>query len=94
LSEWNPVSVRYYKWGYSWLEIKDLYIAKNKDFVEKKQIDYQFLIDLAKAALGGGGKDETFGLDTGEGIEEMTPEQEAAMREALGEDFSRIYGYE
>lgn len=93
LAEWNPLSVLYYKWSYSWEEIKTLYVAKSKDYAKKKQIDYQFLIDLAQAALGGGKKQEgEYGMDTGEGIEEITPEQEAALREALGdEDFERMY---
>ena len=58
-----------------------------------RNIDYQFLVDLASAALGGKKNDDaSFGMDTGEGADEMTDDQEAALRAALGEDFDGIYG--
>lgn len=85
--------MRYYKWGYSWPELKELFKAKNKEYAQKKEMDYKFLIELTTAALGGKGKkDGEIGKDTGEGLEEMTEEQEAALRLALGEDFDKIYG--
>lgn len=91
LAEWNPLSVRYYKWSYSWDELKNLYIAKSKEYAQKRQQDYKFLLELTSAALGGGKKDGEIGLDDGQGIEEMTEEQEANMRAMLGDDFDRVY---
>lgn len=41
--------------------------------------------------MGGSSEEGTYDIDDGEGIEEMTPEQEAEMREMLGEDYDRIY---
>lgn len=85
--------MRYYKWGYSWNEIKGLYIAKEKDRAKRRQVDYEFLIELASAALGSGKKsDGSYDLDSGEGLENMTEEQEAELRLALGDDFDKIYG--
>jgi hypothetical protein len=94
LADWYPLSVRFYKWGYSWLEMKELYVAKSKEYADKKQIDFQFLIDLAKAALGGGGgsDNDNYGLDTGDGLDDMTEEQETEMRLVLGDDFDTLYG--
>lgn len=84
--------MRHYKWGYSWEEIKSLYIAKETDRAKKRQVDYEFLIDLASAALGGKANTDSYDLDSGEGINDMTEDQEKALREALGEDFEKIYG--
>lgn len=92
LSDWNPLSVRYYKGSYCWDEMKELYIAKQKERAQSRNIDYQFLIDLASAALGGKKSEEGIGLDTGEGAEDMTPEQEAMWREVLGDsEYERMY---
>ena len=94
LAEFNPLSVIYYKWNYSWDEIKRLYQVKTKDWASKRKLDYEFLIDLASAALGGKKKGEgEYGLDEGDGLDEMTPEQEQDWREILGDaEFERLYG--
>ena len=85
------MSVLYYKWSYSLDEIKDLYAAKSREYSHKKKIDFKFLIDLAKAALGGGGKSsDAIPLDDGTGVAERTDEQDAAMREMLGDDYDRV----
>lgn len=55
-------------------------------------MDYQFLTDLACAALGGKKQEGVYELDSGDGLDTMTPEQEAELREALGEDFDKVYG--
>ena len=95
LALWNPLSVLYYKWGYSWKELQDLYVAQCQEYAERRTIDYEFLVELASAALGGGKSDEhTVDLDGGEGLEDMTPEQEEALRAALGADFDKLYGQE
>jgi len=60
--------------------------------VEKRSVDYDFLVQLATAALGGKSSEEQVGVDTGEGIEEMTAEQEANLRAMLGADFNTDYG--
>lgn len=91
LSDWNPLSVKYYKWCYSLDELKELFKQKSADYVEKKKVDFDFLVQLATAALGGKQKD-TFGEDTGEGVHERTEEQDAAMRAMLGEDYDRVVG--
>lgn len=93
LADWNPLSVLYYKWGYSLEELKDMYAAKSREYSYKKKLDYKFLIDLTKAALGGGGKSsDDVPLDDGTGIAERTEEQDSAMREMLGDDYSRVVG--
>ena len=82
----------FYKWGYSWDQIKLLYTARAKDWADKKQIDYQFLVDLAGAALGSKKPSGAVGLDNGEGIDELTEEKEAELRMSLGDDdFERLY---
>jgi hypothetical protein len=74
--------------------LEDLYLAKMKELVQLKSADYKFLIELASAALGGKSKkgDGQYELDDGEGLDEMTPEQEAELRQALGDDFDKLYG--
>lgn len=49
-------------------------------------------MELTSAALGGGKKEDEVGLDTGEGMDELTEEQIAEMKIMLGDDFDRIYG--
>lgn len=71
--------------------MKGLFEAKCKEYAEKKEIDYQFLVDLATAALGGGKKEDELLLDDGEGLDEITPEQEEALRAALGSDYDKLY---
>ena len=48
-------------------------------------------MELTSAALGGGKKEDEVGLDTGEGMDELTEEQIAEMKIMLGEDFARLY---
>lgn len=82
----------YYKWNYSWDQIKTLYTARAKDWANKKKIDYQFLVDLASAALGSKKNDRAIGMDDGSVEEELTEEQEAELRMSLGDaDFERLY---
>lgn len=52
-------------------------------------------MDLVSAALGGGGAKDEVGLDTGEGLDELTDEQLQQLKEVLGEkDFAAMYpGY-
>jgi hypothetical protein len=92
LSDFNPLTYLYYIWGYSWNEILSYYKQKNKEYVDKRKVDFDFMIQLAKAALGSGSGEDGYTLDTGEGIEDMTDEQEAELRLALGDDFDKLYG--
>lgn len=65
-------------------------MAKSKEYAEKKSYDYEFLTELATAAFGGGNSTEgAVGLDDGEGVDEMTDDQEAAMRLMLGDDYKK-----
>lgn len=53
---------------------------------------YKFLVDLASAALGGKSSSEgEVGLDSGEGMEEMSEEDLAAMKLMLGKDFNKQF---
>ena len=93
LSEFNPLSVIYYKWNYAWKEIIDLYKFKKKSWAEQRKIDYDFLVSLATAALGGKSKTEgEVGQDSGEGLEYLTNEQFNDLKEMLGSDFEKQYG--
>lgn len=93
LSEWNPDSALLYKWGYSWSEIKKFYIRKQKVYFDRKKADYDFIVQVATACMGGGGNSEgTVSMDNGDGLDEMTPEQEQDLRDMLGTDYDLIYG--
>jgi hypothetical protein len=93
LAEWNPHSVLLYRWNYAFDEIEILYTAKIEEFVERRSMDYEFLVNLAKAALGGDSKKEgEYGMDDGEGFEERTEEQDAELRAALGDDYYALFG--
>ena len=85
--------MKHYKWGYSWSEIKHYYIQKSKETAERTNAFCSFLVELTASALGSGKKDEEeVGLDTGEGMEQMTDEQLANLRAVLGDaDFVKMY---
>lgn len=91
LAEWNPESALFYRWNYSWTELLKFINRKYKIYAERKRTDFDFLVKLAEWCFGGS-SDESYDVDTGEGIEDMTEEQEAALRLALGEDFDKLYG--
>lgn len=94
LANWSPEQALWYKWGYSYKEIIKFYQRKNKIFSDRFNLAVEIAVDIVSAALGGKKKksEDEVNIDSGEGIEEMTEEQEAALREALGEDFDKIYG--
>lgn len=79
---------------YSWEQIKELYIQKQKEIADRTNTFCEFLVTLTTAALGGGStnKDEV-ALDQGEGKEYMTDEQLEMWRGILGEaEFQKQYG--
>jgi len=84
-----------YKWGYSWPEIKNLYIARKKDEAERLNSLCTFLVDLTQAALGGGKSDnpDEIGLADDTGKDEMSDEQIEMWRGILTpEEFQAQYG--
>ena len=93
LAEYSPLSVIYYRWGYSWKEILNLYKAKQKSYYLKRSADYEFLISLTTSALGGKSESkDSIGQDDGSGIDEMSIEKFNDMKEMLGTDFIAMYG--
>lgn len=83
-----------YGWNYSWLQIKELYIQKSKEKSEQLQVLCSFLVDLTQAAFGGGKSDNEITTDSGDGVEDLEPEQLEEMKIMLGdEDFNRLYGH-
>jgi hypothetical protein len=68
------------------------YKRKNTIFYENKKLDFEFLRNLAQACMGGGGSSESVDVDSGEGLEEITDDQEALLRAALGDDYDTMYG--
>lgn len=92
LAAFNPQSVRYYRWNYAFEQIKELYIQKSKEEATKTNQFCEFLVSLASSCFGGGGdKEGVVGKDDGEGLEELTEEQYANLKAALGDDFSKQY---
>ena len=85
LSNFSPYSVRLYKWGYSWGEIKNLYIQKQKESADKTNNFCTFIVDLVSAIYGGKKSEDEIGLDDGSGADELTEEQIANMIEQLGQ---------
>jgi hypothetical protein len=84
-----------YRWNYSWKEIKKLYSRKQKIYLERREVDYEFIVKIAQACMGGGKSDDgAVGLDDGSMLEEMSDEQIADMKEMLGEDFAKLYNQE
>jgi len=81
-----------YGWNYSWPQIKDLYIQKNKEVSERTSTFCTFLVDLVGAIYGSKKEDGEIGQDTGDGLDDLTDEQIAEMKIMLGsEDFNRLY---
>lgn len=83
LAGYNPKSVRYYRWNYSWLDIKAMFIQKQREVADHTNAFCEFLVELVSAAVGGGKDPEVIGLDTGEGKEEMSEEQVEMWRGIL-----------
>jgi len=77
---------------FSWKEILKFYTRKQKIYVERKKADFDFLVELATACLGGKKSDGEISIDSGEGLDEMDEEQEEALRRALGDDFDKVMG--
>lgn len=91
LSGFDPKSYRLFVWGYSWPELRDFYIQKNKEYAERTNAFCSFLVELVSAAVGGGKKDDEIGLDNGD-LGDISDENLAEMRLMLGEeDFRRMY---
>jgi hypothetical protein len=63
-----------------------------KIYLERREVDYEFIVKIAQACMGGKSEEGTVGLDDGSMIDEMSEEQIADMRDMLGDDFDRIYG--
>lgn len=91
LSDWAPTEALYYEWNYSWSEILKFYQRKQREWAERKEMDYEFLVQLAQAALGGKKKEDEYTLDTGEGLDELDYDKIAGLKLALGSDFKAIY---
>lgn len=73
--------------------MKELFILKQKEQNNRLQALCEFLVELTSAAFGGKSSSEEIGMDTGEGIEDMTEEQLEMWRQVLGEEeFQRMYG--
>lgn len=73
--------------------MKELFIIKNKEQNDRLQALCEFLVELTSAAFGGKSSSEEIGMDTGEGVEDMTEEQLEMWKEVLGaEEFQRLYG--
>lgn len=72
----------------------DLYKSKQKNWAKIKQTDYEFLIQLTTAALGGksGKGEDEVGMDDGNGIEYMDLESFNNLKAMLGNDFAKVYG--
>lgn len=92
LSEWNPLTVLYYKWGYSYEEIAKYYKAKTKEYMTKREADYKFILDVVGAVFGSKKSESEIHKDDGAGIDTRTDEQDAAMREMLGDDYTNVVG--
>lgn len=87
--------VRHWKWGYVWPEIRKAYVQKSKEQMERTNAFCEFLMKLTQAAFGGGSKSEDeIGLDTGEGLDEISDEALENLKAVLGEsDFNKMYGH-
>ena len=93
LANYTPTEVRFYRWNYSWPQIKELYLQKQKEVADLEKVRFDFLVELASAALGGGksGDENEIGMDDGN-LDEVSPEQITELRMMLGEeDFVRQY---
>lgn len=69
-------------------------MQKCKEDAQRTSQFCEFLVELTSAALGGGKKsaEGSVGMDTGEGMEELTEEQIAMWKDVLGEqEFARMY---
>lgn len=91
LAEWSVDNALLYRWSFSWTEILKFYQRKQKIYADRKQVDFDFLCKLAQAALGGKSEEGTVELDSGDGLDEVSEDQEAALRAALGDDYDKIY---
>lgn len=92
LAEFNPMSARFYKWNFCWADIKQLYIQKQRELGDRTNAFCEFLVELVSSAIGAGKQSDTVGLDTGEGMDELSDEQLVQIKEMLGDtDFYRQY---
>lgn len=82
-----------FKCYYSWPELKQLYIQKNKEIADRTSNFAEFLVNLTTAALGGKSENkDQVSLDTGEGIDELTEDQIEMWKGILGEaEFYKTY---
>lgn len=72
--------------------MRELYIQKNKEVAQRTNAFCEFLVNLATAMAGGGGNsDNEVGLDTGDGMDEMTDDQIEMWKSILGDDFAKQY---
>lgn len=86
--------VLHWKWGHDWPEIRKAFIQKQKEQIDRTNAFCKFLIELTQAAFGGKKSEEEIGLDSGEGIDELSDEQLENLRNVLGEaDFQTMYGH-
>ena len=95
LAEYNPESFLYFGWGYSFKEILKFYKAKQKEYYDKRSADYEFLVSLASAALGGKSSEksaDSMGSDDGSGIESMELVDFNNLKKCLGADFEKQFG--
>jgi hypothetical protein len=84
-----------YRWSYSWEDLRKLYIQKQKEEMDKTNAFCTFLVELTSSALGGGKSDnpDEVGLDTGEGMDDITDEQLDMWRSILTpKEFDSLYG--
>jgi len=66
-------------------------VQKSKEYSEKVGALCTFAVDLVSAIYGGKKEEGEIGLDTGEGMDDLTDEQIAEMKIMLGPDFNRLY---
>ena len=69
-------------------------MQQNKERIERTNQFAEFLVQLVSSALGGGksGDSEEIGLDTGEGMDELSDEQIQMWKNILGpDDFAKQY---
>lgn len=92
MAEWNPDSVLLYRWNYSWSELIKLYKRKLTIYTERRQVDYDFIVKVASACVGGKSDEGTYELDDGEGLDEMNEAELQNLKDMLGDDYETLYG--
>lgn len=84
LVDYRPLEFLSLQWMFSLDEILKFYKQKKKDYFEKRKTDFQFLMDLASACLGGK-KADSYNVAGEEGFDEMDDETFDMWRDILGE---------